>query len=176
MAYGIVEKSQVMAKDNDMLNRSAEYTAEVEDGNVFHLKTVSSTDGEEGIWTATLPATGDLEGLWMVQDFGVNLTDGKYRGLNDDPRNYLVPIGTPFSCFKLKKFDMLLMSVDAFANAKSTNTYANAADGAVQLTWGATQTANATSLKYVETSHFSIGLGSSVTNRLTAYRMQVVAE
>lgn len=176
MAYAVVEKSKVAATNVESLNRTAKYaSAAVEDGSVFQLLTRSTSDRESQVWVATLPATSALDDLWMAGNFGIVTTDSKYRGLTDDPREFRTPAGDPISVFKPQEGDMLLMSADAFSNAKSTNGYANAANAAIQLAWGATQTASALSLKYIATESIPIGVGSSVIQKVTAYKMEVLA-
>lgn len=173
--YGVIKKLAVAAKDVDSLNRSARHASVVvEDGKVFLLETVSTTRNENEVWVATNAASGSLDNLWMVSDFGVIITssgDYDYKGLNDDPRNYTVAIGEVFSMYKPVTSDVLLMNVEAFTGAKSTHTFANSADGQVQLVWGGSQTSDALSYRYIESTFMFIGAGSSVSNRVIAYKM-----
>lgn len=172
MAYGVISPVAVAATNIDSYNRSAISASALENGSVVNLLTKSATAGESELWVATATATGELDDVWMAYDPEVVWT-GSYRGLDPDVRNYTIAIGRTFSAFKLMESDLILMSEDAFTGSKSTNTYANATNGQSQLVWGASQTANVISLKYIATEYFSIGTGAMDNQRFTAYLMEV---
>jgi hypothetical protein len=182
--YGVVEKLAVMAKDVDSLNRFAQSASDLSNGNVVQLLTKSTDAGEGEVWVATAPATSSLNNLYMVAELGTVTIYGpdgtEYVGINSDPRNFYVKAGKTFSAFKLKVGDLIRFnnSDQVFAGTKSTNTYVNPTNAAFTLTWGATATASATSLKLVtDTDYISIGSGTlGATGRVTAYTFQVVAE
>jgi len=174
MAYGVINPVATAATTIDSYNRSCISASAMENGSVVDLLTKSSTSGEAELWTATVPATANLKGLWMVYDPEVVWTADKYRGLDPDVRNYSIAIGTTFSAFKLIEGDLILMSADAFTAVKSTNGFANGTNGQSQMVWGATQSNDTISMRYMATEYFSIGTGAMDTQRFTAYLMEVL--
>jgi len=172
MAYGVLIQNKVQASDVDALNRPAKCASAVENGMVFNLLTVSSTTGEEEVWVATAPATGALSNLWMAYEPEVNITDSKYKGLDPDPRNFIIPATKVFSAFRPQLGDIITLTGDVLTG--SANDYAVATDADFQLNWGASAVSGL-SLKLIETTYISIGLGSIGTQRVTAYKFEVVA-
>lgn len=174
MAYGVIIQDSVMAMNVDSLNRSAECATAVENGYIVNLLTKSATAGEGELWTATQVVTAQLGACWMVYSPEIVLTGGKYKGLDPDPRNLEIPIGATFDVFKPMVGDLITMSDDAVAGTKSTNTYVVATNGAWQLTWAAAAISGL-SLKLINTTSISIGLGTIASQKITAYQFEVVA-
>ena len=177
MAYGVIVTSKIAATNVDAYNRAVVSATALENGFVFRLETLSTTSGESEVWQATAPATSapGLTELWMLYEPEVVLTADKYKGLDPDPRNFILPIGEIGSAFKLQVGDVVLMSADALTGTKSTNTFANAVNADFQLTWGSSQVSSVVSMRLMETTTISIGLGSIGTQRITAYKMEVLA-
>jgi hypothetical protein len=185
MAYGVLVQEKVMALNIDSLNRSCYSASSIENGMVFNLlskvpaATLSSTGSE--VWLATQPLTGSLVNLWMAYEPEVVVTISgtqSFKGIDPDPRNFVVPTGTVFSAFKPQIGDLLLMTADAITGTpSSTNDWLNATTEDYQLnaaTDGLTPGTGLT-LKYQATSYISIGTGSIGTQRVTAYKFEVVA-
>ena len=173
MAYGVINPVAVAATNIDSYNRSCISAGALENGSVVDLLTKSSTEGEAELWVATVPATANLKGVWMAYDPELVWTS-YYRGLDPDVRNYTIAAGRAFSAFKLIEGDLVLMSADAFTAAKSSNGFANATNGQSQMVWGATQSTDTISMRYMATEYFSIGTGAMDTQRFTAYLMEVL--
>lgn len=174
MAYGLIIQDKVQAMNVDALNRSAKCASAIENGMVFNLNTKSAVAGEGEVWVATAPATADLVNLWMAYSPEIVITDSKYKGIDPDPRNFIVPAGSIFDAFQPQIGDLLTMSADAIGGTIGANTFAVATDGELQLQWGASAVSGL-SLKLIGTTYISIGLGSIGTQRITAYQMEVVA-
>ena len=171
---GVVIQNSVRAMNVDSLNRTAKSASVIENGHVFNLLTRSAVEGEGEVWVATAPATGALSNLWMACSPEVVVTGSKYKGLDPDPRNFSHAIGDMIDCFKLELGDIITLTDDAITGTKSTNGYIVATDGDFQLNWGASAISGV-SLKLLETTYISIGLGSIGTQRVTAYKFEVVA-
>jgi hypothetical protein len=139
MAYGVIVPKAIAARNVDAWVRSAVCASTVENGSVFTLLTKSTTAGESEVWTALVPASSGshLTDVWMSCEPELVWT-GYYRGLDVDPRNFIVPIGKIFTAFKPQLHDILLMSEDCFTGAWGgvTYTHANCTDGQWQLVWG----------------------------------------
>lgn len=178
MAQNVLVQNAVAALDVNSYNRSGVHaSAAVDNGNIVILSGLSTTAGESEVWTALTPSTGNgLTGVWMVAEPEVVITGGKYKGINPDPRDFSVAALKPFSCFKPQLGDIITMTADGFAGTKSTNTFANATDttGGLKPVWGATQTASVFSLKLLATTYISIGSGAIDSQRVVAYKLQVV--
>jgi len=173
MANGVVIQNKVQAMNIDALNRPAKGSVEIDNGDVFQLASKSAVSGEEEVWLATAPATGSLDGLWMAYEPEVVLTASKYKGIDPDVRNFTNPAGEIFTAFKPVIGDIISLTGDALTGTAEL-AYANAANTAYKLVWGASQTASALSLEYLDTKFLSIGLGSLGTQRVDLYEFVVV--
>lgn len=122
MAYGVLIESEIQATNNDALNKSAvSSTTSVAGGGLVTL-TAPTTQGEDR-WTATVPATGALSGLWIAYNPSEHLTsvNGKYfAGLSADPRDYTNIQGRTFTAFSPKVGDEIIISVDAVDTTSSS--------------------------------------------------------
>lgn len=177
MAHNVLIENAVASQNVDAWNRSAVAATSVDNGNIVILTGLSATAGEGEVWSAVTPSTSDgLTQVWMVYQPELVTTDSKYRGLDPDPRNFFVPAGTVFSCFKPQLGDIVTMTADGLAGTKSTNTYVNATDstGGLKPVWGASQTSSVFSMKLLETTYISIGTGAIDSQRVTAYKFVVV--
>jgi hypothetical protein len=178
MSYGVLVPMAIAAQNVDSWVRSGVCAGAVENGFVVSLLTKSATAGESEVWTALVPASSGshLTDIWMVYDPELVYTGTYYRGLDPDPRNFLIPATKIFSAFKPQLHDILLMSEDCFTGAwgGATNTHANCTNGQWQLVWGTSQTASVLSVAYLATSYISIGSGAIDSQRLTAYVVEVV--
>lgn len=185
--HGVIELNAVASQNIDALVRSVVCTTDdLDDGNVFQLSTGKSTDRRLGeVWLATQPATDGLTdlwmamGLWVTETASINPNGGGYRGLTPDPRAYVNAANTVFDAFKPKKFDLITMTAACLGGTyvEGTTKFVNATNGSYQLTWGATQSADAMSLKLVKPAYISIGGGNlNAMGRTEAYQFEVVAE
>jgi hypothetical protein len=180
--HAVMEKVATLSQNVDSENVDFRCAADVDHGNVIQLLTRSATAGEKGVFVATAPATGSLENLFMVAEFGTVTVYGEdgneYVGLTDNPQYSYVKAGKVWTAFKLHKGDRVRLTAEALAGTKSTNTFINASDGVYTLTWGATATASALALELLDTETITIG-GSTVgviggTGRVVAYVFRVV--
>jgi hypothetical protein len=179
MAYSILIQEKTMATDVSSLNAVVVCGSALENGNVVRFTTLSGSSGYGEVFHSAQPTTGSLAGLWMAATPEVVvLTAGgaSYRGLNQDPRNFINAANALVDVFKPQPGDILLLSEDAFSGAKSANTHANSAADGFDLVWGTTQVGGSLSLKWLATDYILIGSGSAIGDtRLVAYRMQVLA-
>lgn len=180
MAYSILVRNRVMATNVDSLNESVVSGSVLENGNVFRLIGISGSSGYNDVFYVAQPTTGSLNGLWMAatpEIVNVTAADGTvYRGLNQDPRNFINAAGAVVDAFKPQPGDIVTLSEDAFSGAKSTNTHANSGADRFDLVWGTTQVGDSLTLKYLTTDYISIGSGSAIgDHRVLAYRMLVLA-
>lgn len=179
MAQNVLIPNAIAAQDVNAWNRSAVASTNVDNGNIVILSALSTTAGEGEVWTALTPSTSNgLTGVWMVYQPELTETGEKYRGLDPDPRNFYIPDGKVFSCFKPKIGDIVTMTADGLAGTKSTNTFVNAVDstGGLKPLWASSQAASVFSMKLIETTYISIGSGAIDSQRVTAYKFQVIAE
>jgi hypothetical protein len=178
MSYGVMIPLAIAAQNVDAWVRSAVCATAMENGNIVSLLTKSTTAGESEVWTATQPASSGthLTDNWIVYEPELVWTGSYYRGLDPDPRNFLIPVAKIFSAFKPQLHDLLLMSEDCFTGAKASASYThgNCEDGQWQFVWGTSQTGSVLSVKYLATSYISIGTGAIDDQRVTAYTMEVV--
>jgi len=175
MAYGVAVPVAVAAKDVDALNKTFIGEADIENGSVFTLGDIVSGQADE--FAAVQPATANLAKqhyMAVSAILPVTSINGQYfYNMVQDPRAFINVTGEPIDGIALKVGDEVLLSSDALAGTKSTNTYVVATNGAYKLTWAAAAISGL-SLKLVSTSYISIGdaLGSQ---RVTAYRFIVEA-
>ncbi len=182
MSHGVLVQEKVAALNIDSLNRSCYSASSIDNGNVFNLLTktaagtLSSTGSE--VWTATAPntLTGSSTDIWMAYEPEVVVTVSgtqKFKGIDPDPRNFYNIAGDVFSAFKLQLGDLLLMTTDCLTGSVKS-AYAIVNDGVYTLLWSATTPASGIVLKYLAESYISIGTGSIGTQRVTAYKFEVV--
>ena len=178
MAYAIIVPEKTMATDLGSLNVSVVSGSALENGDVFTLHTISGSTGYSEVFYVVAPTAGSLSGLYMAYaPEVVTVLSGttKYKGIDQDPRNFRSAAGDVVDAFKPMVGDIILMSEDAFTGAKSTNTHANSGEG-MQLVWGTTQVASSLCFKYLATDYIVIGSGSAIGDtRVTAYRMLCIA-
>ena len=178
MSNGILIPNAIAAQNVDAWNRSAVCAVAVHNGKIVVLTERSTTAGESEVFLAETPATSDpgLTGCWMVYEPELVWTSS-YRGLDPDPRNFSVAAGKIFTVFKPQLGDIITLTADNFSGAKGTsNTFGNATDstGGLKLVWGDNQTGSVFSVKWLATTYISIGSGAIDTQRVTAYKFQVV--
>lgn len=102
---------------------------------------ISLADGTIGTQRKTayqFEVVDNTTGLWMAYAPEVVVTDGKYRGINPDPRDFYTAANTIFDAFKPQVGDIVTLTDEAISGTKSTNTYIVAANGSYQLAWAAT--------------------------------------
>ena len=177
MAYSVLKQDQVAAMNIDSYNRSVVASVDIENGNVFSLSGKSATAGQPEVWTAATPVTATLDELWMAYEPEVVLTVSgtlQYKGLNNDPRNFINLTGDVFTAFKPQVCDIITISTDGVAGTKASNGYAVAVDGTVEVTWAASGISGLT-LKLLNTNYISIPSGNIGSQRVTAYQFEVTA-
>ena len=111
--HGVLVESMIQAKNIDALNRSVISGVDVDGGNLIAL-TAPTVKGEDR-WTASVPATGALGGLWIAYNPSVKYTEvnGKmYAGLSADPRDYTNIKNHTFDAFKPKVGDEIIVTID----------------------------------------------------------------
>ena len=114
MAYGFLIESMIQAKNIDALNRSVTSAVNVAGGGLIAL-TAPTAQGND-VWTASVPASGSLGGLWIAYNPEVKYTkvNGKvYAGLSADVRDYTNLAGEVFDAFKPKIGDEIVITIDA---------------------------------------------------------------
>lgn len=174
MAHAIMIPSLVAAKNIDTLNRSFVCAVALDNGNVINLSGTPSVAGEGEVWTASTPTAATPTGLWMVGEPEVVLTNAQYKGLDPDPRNFFVAANTVATCFKIKKYDLIRLTADAFANSRTSENYVNV-QASGKLAWASSSTA-ATLFQLIEVTNIPLSSGAPGSNRVTAYRLEAITE
>jgi hypothetical protein len=172
MSYGIIIPGAIAAKNVDAFVKTAKFAAaDVENGSVLKLGAFSTTRGESEVYLDATPATASLSTdiFYLVNEPVLVAVGGKYRGLTDDPREFINTAGNKFTVFKPQVGDEVVLSADALAGTKSSNTYVVPANDAAKLTWAASTSGVSLALEYK--GDFSISVGSE---RVTGYKFLVV--
>lgn len=115
MAYGVLVESMIQANNIDALNRSAVAGIDVAGGGLVALS-YPTTKGDD-VWTATAPATGALQDLWMAYNPEakyLTINGKKYAGLSLswDLRDYTNIKGDVFDVFQPQIGDEILITQD----------------------------------------------------------------
>jgi hypothetical protein len=180
MTHAILIKNSVAAENVKPYNRSAvsgSTTVDIDNGNVFLLQAQGTSASAAEVWTVTTPTTGSLIGLWMAASPEVPITvDGTlvYKGLNSDPRNFYNVGGKVFDAIKPVPGDVITLTADALDSATAA-AFAGATDGKFTLTWAAAPAGTSTfTLRYLKTTHISIGSGAIDSQRVTAFKFEVL--
>lgn len=182
MAHGLLNKNMVQALNIDALNRSAVGAADLDNGNLVVLATLSATAGEGEVWTATRPESGTLVGTWMVDEPEVVVTYGgvagtsAYKGIDPDPRSFYVKTGQIFRAFKPMIGDIIELSADAIATGTGAGSaYAVVTAATYKATWAA-GAVTGLSLRLIGTTYVSLATGAiGDQQRVTMYKFVVEA-
>lgn len=181
MSHAILIQNRVAAASVDSYNRSAiaGSAVDLDNGNVFRLDSQSATSGESEVWAVTAPTTSGstMNNLWMAYSPEVVVTVSgtkQYKGIDPDPQDFYNLGGKVFDAFKLQVGDIITLTGDALSGS-AESAYANSATGVYKLAWGASQTASALSLRYLATTYVSLATGAIDTQRVTAYKFEVIA-
>ena len=181
MAHGLLNQNMVQALNIDAFNRSAVGAADLDNGNLVVLATLSTTAGEGEVWAATRPESGTLVGTWMVASPEVVVTYGgvagtsAYKGIDPDPRSFYVKTGEVFRAIKLQIGDIVELTSDAIATGTGVGAaYAVVTAATYKLTWAA-GAVTGLSLRLIGTSYISLADGSIGTQRVTSYKFVVEA-
>lgn len=177
--HGVCIPVQTAAMNIDAYNRSCYSASDVDNGNVLVISGKETTAGRTEAWTGIVPSTGNgLTGLWMAYEPEiVTVVSGssKYKGLNDDPRNFYNIAGIVFSIFKPQLGDIILLTDDALNGTKGVNTFVNATNtGGFELAWASSNTGSILSLQLTATTYISLPTGGIDDQRETAYQFVVV--
>lgn len=136
---GFIIESRIAATNVDALNRDCVCaTADIDGGNLVAL--AHPTAQGDDVWTATVPATGALGGLWVAYNPSLHIVkvgDNEFAGLTKDPRAFTNVQGKVFSVFKPKVDDVFVISKECVASGDVASVvvddYLEAKNG--QATW-----------------------------------------
>ena len=81
---------------------------------------------------------------------------------------------TVATCFKIKKYDLIRLTADAFTNSRTTENYVNV-QASGKLVWAGSSTA-ATLFQLIEVTNIPLSSGAPGSNRVTAYRLEAITE
>lgn len=112
MDNAVVILTSVAAKNVDSYNRSFKSTKDIQNGAVFKCGTLSTTEGESEVFTATTASATDT-GLYMAftaEDTIVTIGGQQYKFGLIDPRLYTNVAGKVFSGFRLIPGDRITMA------------------------------------------------------------------
>jgi hypothetical protein len=181
-SHGVIVLNSVAAEDVKSYNRSVLCSgSDIDNGNVFFLNTQGASGSGAGeVWNVDgAPSGSKLVDMWMAYSPEIPITtegDLQYRGLHADPVRFTNIAGKVFDAFLPRIGDVITASSPVFANAISSYTYANAADGVTQLTFGSTQSGSALSFKVLDgNSYISRANGGINNQRITAYKLVCIA-
>jgi hypothetical protein len=173
--------NKVAAENIGSYNRSAiaGSAVDLDNGNVFRLDSQSATSGESEVWSVSAPTTSasTLNGLWMAYSPEIVITVSgtkQYRGIDPDPQDFYNVGAKVFDAYKPQVGDVITVTGEAFTGTPAL-AYANAANGVYTLAWGASQTANALSFRYLGTTYISKASGAIENQRVTAYKLECIA-
>lgn len=168
----VIIKTQVQAYNIDAYNRTAVCAEDIENGSVFELKTYSTNDGEEMVWTATAPTSNTAKGLWMATSPEVVITKGydgaEYKGLTPDPRAFVNLAGKMIDATFLAVGDLIEMTADGISGA-DTNNYL-VIDPNKFVLKSATAATTGFSLRKVGTSRLHIGQAGIAKSAIPTYK------
>ena len=89
MTHAILISTKMAAKNVDSYNRSAISASDVDNGGLVYLDGIyTQADGYDEVFFAKQPTTGSLTNLWMAISPEAVLTDGKYKNIDPDVRNF----------------------------------------------------------------------------------------
>lgn len=183
MANGVLIKNRVAAQNVDSYNRSAVASSalDINNGWIMRLDSQSASAGYLEVWNVGAPvSTGSkLKGVWMACSPEVVVTAAgtkQYKGIDPDPRDFTNIGGKVFDAFKPVVGDIITITADGVSGSPSTGLYVNPqSSGSYTLAFGASATADALNLYMIQETYVSIGSGAIDTQRVLAYKFEVLA-
>lgn len=177
MAHNVVIKSAVAALNVDSFNRTAVFTADVDNGCVAVLNAYSDKADEGMVWKAE-QATATSKGLWMATSPEVVITkvmDGiEYRGIVNDPRAFVNVAGHMVDMTYLYVGDIIEMTCEGLTFTPASDTYLVPDTTGFKLK-GATAAGDGAALKKIGTSILHIGNGALAKTPVVTYKFVVEA-
>ena len=174
MTHAICVPNKIAATDIDALNRVAYSTDDIDNGWVLSLTGRSARAGESEVWIAHHSAT--LTDKWMAYSPEVvSVVSGSnvFKGIDADPLNFYHVAGDMIDIFRPAIGDIITLTADALTSS-TTNTYVITVSGAYTLAWSGIVAVGLT-LKYLETTYVSKPTGAiSETQRVAAFKFEVV--
>jgi hypothetical protein len=151
---------------------------DIDNGNVFTMVGKYSTSGSGmEVWSAVVPATGSLVGVWMALEPEIPSAYAgtkQYRGLGT-VRDFYNAANQVFTAVKLQPGDIFSITDDGLKGSHSTGSYICTTDGELKWLWAAFPAPSAAYARFLNTVYFSIPDGSISDQRVTAYQFEVVA-
>lgn len=172
MANGVLIPSSVAAEQiGSLVKTGVHATVAQQNGWVAVLGAKSTTAGQLDAYVITTPATATLAtaDFYMVYEAPIPTSTNGWKGLTDDPREFAVAATKPCSIYKPHIGDEIILTVDALAGTKGTNTFIVPADGTGALTWAANTTG--VSLGYFLEGTTFVSIGNA---RVVAYKFRCV--
>lgn len=125
----VLVPTKISAENVDALNRSGVCDSQLENADVLVCGGQSTDPKQKDVFVVTRPA-GTEKGLWMAYEPEVvDVINGQnvYRGLDADPRNFVIPAGKTFSMFKpVAGVDLIQVTKDFFAEGADPDSVAGA--------------------------------------------------
>lgn len=188
--HNIVIKKRTASFNVDSLNRTAVFTADVDNGCVAVLEAYSETPGEGIVWTAK-QATATDKGLWMATSPEVVITRAldadevagmpaiDMKGVINDPRAFYNIKGHMVDMTYLNVGDIIEMTCAGIQKSSGgaydgTDAYL-VADTANFKLKGAAAAGTGMALRKIGTSKLHIGNAALVKNGVTTYKFVVEA-
>lgn len=178
MTHAVIIANKIAAENVGSYNRSAiaGSAVDLDNGNVFLLNSQSATSGESEVWSVSATGSG-VSGLWMAYSPEVVITVSgtkQYRGIDPDPQDFYNVGGKVFDAFKPQVGDVITLTGDAFTGTAGL-AYANSGSSVYTLNWSSTQVSGAMCWRYLGTTYISKGSGAIDNQRVTAYKMECIA-
>lgn len=188
--HNVVIKKRTASFNVDSLNRTAVFTADVDNGCVAVLEAYSETPGEGIVWTAKQATTTD-KGLWMATSPEVVITRAldadkaagmpaiDMKGVINDPRAFYNIKGHMVDMTYLNVGDIIEMTCAGIQKSSGgaydgTDAYL-VADTANFKLKGAAAKGTGMALRKIGTSKLHIGNAALVKNGVTTYKFVVEA-
>ena len=185
--HNVVIKKRTASFNVDSLNRTAVFTADVDNGCVAVLKAYSEIPGEGIVWKAEKPTTSS-KGLWMATSPEVVITRAldadeaagmpaiDMKGVINDPRAFYNIKGYMVDMTYLNVGDIIEMTC-AGIEKSSSGAYDGSDNYLVPTAEfklkGATAPGSGMALRKIGTSKLHIGNAALVKNGVTTYKFVV---
>ena len=185
MAHNVVIKSRTASLNVDAYNRTAVFTADVDNGCVAVLNTYSDKADEGMVWKAE-QATATSKGLWMATSPEVVITrvmDGDpstgvpaldYKGIVNDPRAFYNIAGMMVDMTYLSVGDIIEMTCAGLTFNPQSDTYLVPDTTGFKLK-GAGAAGSGAALRKVGKSYLHIGNAAIAKTPVPTYKFVVEA-
>ncbi|MDV3426615.1 MAG: hypothetical protein LIR50_05430 [Bacillota bacterium] len=178
--HAILIQSDVLAKDNDSLNKNVVATVDIDNGFIFNIGAIATGRmKDEEVYTVSAPLADGTDKLYMAYEPELpqlRIGDEIFKGVDINVKNFTNYAGDEFTGFKLTDGDLIRISLDGIEGTyNDTMKYAIPQAGKYNLAFSADKPVTGSYFEVLKKTFISIGASFPSTGRVDAFKLRFVA-